>query len=288
MSPTVHPLEIVLITGLSGSGKSTAVRALEDVGFFCIDNLPVPLLGKLLELVGHADMRRVAVVVDAREGRFLGDSPRVLEDLRAQGVPVQVIFLDATDNVLIRRFSETRRRHPLAPEGTVPEGIARERTLLADLRAMADEVIDTSAVNVHELKGELQARFGPGGEGMNVGIVSFGFRHGVPSQADLVFDVRFLPNPYFVPGMRERTGKDADVAAYVLESEGAKGFLDRVGDLCSYLLPRYRQEGKTYLTVAIGCTGGRHRSVAIARALAERLASQGTSVRLWDRDAEKD
>lgn len=288
MSTTAHPLEIVLVTGLSGSGKSTAVRALEDAGFFCIDNLPVPLLGKLLELVGHADMRRVAVVVDAREERFLGDSPRVLEDLRGQGIPVRVIFLDATDDVLIRRFSETRRRHPLAPDGTVPQGIAEERRLLRDLRALADEVIDTSAINVHELKGLLQDRFAPRGDGMNVGLLSFGFRNGVPSQADLVFDVRFLPNPYFVPGMRARTGKDADVAGYVLDSEGAQGFLERVGDLLTYLLPRYRKEGKTYLTVAIGCTGGKHRSVAIARALAERLAAQGTSVRLWDRDVDKE
>jgi UPF0042 nucleotide-binding protein len=199
-----------------------------------------------------------------------------------------VIFLDASDEVLIRRFSETRRRHPLAPDGTVPQGITEERRLLRDLRAVADEVIDTSAVNVHELKRLLQDRFAPRGDGMNVGILSFGFRNGVPSQADLVFDVRFLPNPYFVPGMRERTGKDDDVAAYVLDSEGARGFLDRVGDLCTFLLPRYRKEGKTYLTVAIGCTGGRHRSVAIARALAERLAAQGTSVRLWDRDVEKE
>jgi UPF0042 nucleotide-binding protein len=288
MNPTAHPLEIVLVTGLSGSGKSTAVRALEDAGFFCIDNLPVPLLAKLLELVGHTDMRRVAVVVDAREGHFLSESPRVLEDLRGQGIPVRVIFLDASDEVLIRRFSETRRRHPLAPDGTVPQGITEERRLLRDLRAVADEVIDTSAVNVHELKRLLQDRFAPRGDGMNVGILSFGFRNGVPSQADLVFDVRFLPNPYFVPGMRERTGKDDDVAAYVLDSEGARGFLDRVGDLCTFLLPRYRKEGKTYLTVAIGCTGGRHRSVAIARALAERLAAQGTSVRLWDRDVEKE
>jgi UPF0042 nucleotide-binding protein len=288
MSPTVHPLEIVLVTGLSGSGKSTAVRALEDIGFFCIDNLPVPLLAKLLELVGHTDMRRVAVVVDAREGRFLGETPKMIEDLRAQGIPVRVIFLDAADDVLIRRYSATRRRHPLSPDGTVTQGIAEERRLLRDLRAIADEVIDTSTINVHELKGELHGRFAAGGEGMNVGILSFGFRHGVPSQADLVFDVRFLPNPYFVPGMRHRTGKDADVAAYVLETEGARGFLERTGDLLTFLLPWYRKEGKSYLTVAIGCTGGKHRSVAIARALAERLAAGGTAVRLWDRDVDKE
>jgi UPF0042 nucleotide-binding protein len=288
MSPTVHPLEIVLITGLSGSGKSTAVRALEDIGFFCIDNLPVPLLAKLLELVGHTDMRRVAVVVDAREGRFLGETPRMIDALRGQGIPVRVIFLDAADDVLIRRYSATRRRHPLSPDGTVTQGIAEERLLLRELRAVADEVIDTSTINVHELKSELQARFAPGGEGMNVGILSFGFRNGVPSQADLVFDVRFLPNPYFVPGMRHRTGRDPDVAAYVLQNEGAQGFLERTGDLLEYLLPRYRQEGKSYLTVAIGCTGGKHRSVAIARALAERLAGGGTAVRLWDRDVDKE
>ncbi len=288
-APTPPP-SIVVITGMSGSGKSTAIRALEDAGFFCIDNLPVPLLGKLLELAGHAgDMRKLAVVCDAREGRFLGDSPKIVADLKARGVPVQVLFLDSTDEALIRRFSETRRRHPLAPDGTVPLGIAEERRILSELRALADEVVDTSGLNAHELKALLQTRFASVEHGsMNVSVLSFGYRYGLPPQADLVVDVRFLPNPYFVPGMRERTGRDADVAAYVLEREETQGFLDRVVDLCTFLLPRYRREGKSYLTVAVGCTGGRHRSVAVARALAERLAASGTAVRLWDRDADKE
>lgn len=283
-------VRIVVITGMSGGGKSTVVRALEDSGYFCIDNLPVPLLGKLLELARHAgDMPRIAVVVDAREGRFLGDSPRVVEDLRREGLPVEVLFLDASDEALIRRFSETRRRHPLAHDGTVPGGIAEERRLLQEIRDLADEVVDTSNLNVHELKSLVQARFArTGSNQLNVSVLSFGYRYGLPPQADLVVDVRFLPNPYFVPGMRERTGRDADVAAYVLQREEAQGFLERVVGLARFLLPLYRREGKSYLTVAIGCTGGRHRSVAIARALAAKLAEDGTSVRVWDRDADRE
>jgi UPF0042 nucleotide-binding protein len=283
-------VRIVVITGMSGGGKSTVVRALEDSGYFCIDNLPVPLLGKLLELARHAgDMHRIAVVVDAREGRFLGDSPRTVEELRRQGLPVEVLFLDATDDALIRRFSETRRRHPLAHDGTVPQGIAAERGILREIRDLADEVVDTSNLNVHELKSLVQARFARADlSQLNVSVMSFGYRYGLPPQADLVVDVRFLPNPYFVPGMRERTGREPDVAAYVLEREEAQGFLERVLGLTRFLLPLYRREGKSYLTVAIGCTGGRHRSVAIARALAEKISQDGTSVRVWDRDADRE
>jgi UPF0042 nucleotide-binding protein len=281
---------IVVITGMSGGGKSTVVRALEDAGFFCIDNLPVPLLGKLLELARHAgEMSRLAVVVDAREGRFLGDSPRVVEELRKDGLPVEVLFLEASDDALIRRFSETRRRHPLAGEGTVPEGIAEERRVLQELRDLADEVVDTSNLNVHELKSLVQARFARADDRqLNVSILSFGYRYGLPPQADLVVDVRFLPNPYFVPALKDRTGRDAEVAAYVLEREETAGFLERVVGLARFLLPLYRREGKSYLTVAIGCTGGKHRSVAIARALAARLSEDGTAVRVWDRDADRE
>jgi UPF0042 nucleotide-binding protein len=287
MSTQTH---IVVITGMSGSGKTTAIRTLEDAGYFCIDNLPVPLLGKLLELATHAgNMPRIAVVVDAREGRFLGGSPQVLESLRADGVKVEVLFLDASDEVLLRRFSETRRRHPLSPEGAVLVGVEEERKVLRHLRALADEVIDTSSINSHELKRMIRSRFAEGeSDLLNVSLLSFGYRYGLPAQADLVFDVRFLPNPYFVPGMRERTGRDADVAAYVMDRSEARELLDRLHDLAKYLLPHYRKEGKSYLTVAIGCTGGKHRSVAFVRALAERLGGAETLVRVWDRDIEKD
>jgi len=280
---------VLLITGMSGSGKSTALRALEDAGWFCIDNLPVPLLAKLLELASWAgNMPRIAVVTDARESHYLDTSPAAVAELRSQGVKVEILFLDAADDALIRRFSETRRRHPLSPEGSVPAGIAEERRRLEPLRAVADEVIETTQVTVHELKRMVQARFAETqGAQLNVSVLSFGYRYGLPAQADLVIDVRFLPNPYFVPGMRERTGRDADVAAYVLDREEARGFLDRVVDMVQFLLPKYRREGKSYLTVAIGCTGGKHRSVAFARALADRLQGDEALVRVWDRDVEK-
>ncbi len=290
LTPGPPAQRILLVSGMSGSGKSTVIRALEDAGWFCIDNLPVPLLPKLLELASYAgDMQRIAVVTDAREGRYLDLTPRAIRDLRAQGVKVELLFLDAGDEILIRRYSETRRRHPLSPDGSVPAGIAEERKRLKDLRALADEVIETSTVTVHELKRMVQTRFGDAaGTQLNVSVLSFGYRYGLPPQADLVVDVRFLPNPYFVPGMRDRTGREADVAAYVLEREEAQGFLDRVTDMVQFLLPKYRKEGKSYLTVAVGCTGGKHRSVAFARALTERLQRPDNLVRVWDRDIEKD
>jgi len=288
-TPANNAPRVLLVTGMSGGGKSTAVRALEDAGWFCIDNLPVPLLPKLIELASAGNMARLAVVTDARESTYLPTTPAAIADIRAQGVKVEVLYLDASDEVLIRRFSETRRRHPLSPDGTVPAGIAAERTRLKELRALADEVIDTSQVTVHELKRMVQARFAETqGTQLSVSLLSFGYRYGLPPQADLVVDVRFLPNPYFVPGMRERTGRDADVAGYVLDREEAQGFLARVVDMVQFLLPKYRKEGKSYLTVAIGCTGGKHRSVAFVRALGERLQGDDALVRVWDRDIEKD
>ncbi len=282
--------EVVLVTGLSGGGKSTAIRALEDAGFFCIDNLPVPLLGKLVELFeASAEHRRLAVTVDIREPRYLAEAPARVAELRARGVPLRVVFLDASDAALQRRFSETRRRHPLAPEGTISEAIAEERGALAALRALADEVIDTSALNIHELKALLSGRFASqGGVQLSVDVTSFGFRNGVPPQADLVFDVRFLPNPHFVPELRPRTGRDPEVAAYVLEHAETRELLAKMTDLCTFLLPRYRREGKAYLTIAIGCTGGKHRSVALARALAATLGGEGISIRVSDRDADRE
>jgi UPF0042 nucleotide-binding protein len=281
--------QIVIITGMSGSGKSTAIRALEDAGFFCIDNLPVLLLPKLTELAGGGQFERMALVVDVREGIFLKDAPRVLDEVRRAGHQVDVLFLDASDDSLVRRFSETRRRHPLAPQGTVADGIKAEREELKDLRELADQVLDSSALNVHDLKRMVQARFSPEpAEGPSLSVMSFGYRHGVPPQADLMFDVRFLPNPYFVPDLKGLTGKNPRVAAYVLEREETQQFLEKVVDLCRFLFPRYQKEGKAYLTVAMGCTGGKHRSVAIAAELTRRLQETIPRIQLWDRDIEKE
>jgi UPF0042 nucleotide-binding protein len=284
--------QVVILTGVSGSGKSTALRALEDAGFYCVDNLPIVFLEKLLELSGHTagEVSRIALVVDAREGRFLGDAPRVIQEVRQKGNDVQVLFLDASDESLVRRYSETRRRHPLAGEGgSVPDGISAERRALADLKAIADEVIDTTTLNVHELKRLVARRFLPGGgTRLGVTVVSFGFRFGLPTHADMVLDVRFLPNPYFVPELKPFPGTDPRVSRFVLGQPDAKAFLDRLAELLGFLLPRYRTEGKSYLTIAIGCTGGKHRSVALAAALAERLEAGGQPVRLWHRDVEKE
>lgn len=280
---------ILVITGLSGAGKSTAIRALEDAGWYCIDNLPAPLLLKVTELGGSHD--RLAFGIDAREGSFLQDAPQALDEARRAGHRVDVLFLDSSDDALTRRYSETRRRHPMADKGGVAEGIARERRLLEPLREHAEHVLDTSAMTVHELRRQVMARFAPTSVGqLVVTVMSFGFKYGVPSNADLVFDVRFLPNPYFVPELKALTGKDARVAHFVLDRPDAWEFLDRSYELLAFLVPRYQREGKTYLTVAIGCTGGKHRSVAIAQALAERLkdAPFGAGAQLWDRDVGKE
>ena len=284
--------QVVILTGVSGSGKSTALRALEDAGHYCVDNLPIVLLERLIDLSGHTagEVWRLAAVVDARDARFLGEAPRIIGELRARGVELTVLFLDASDESLVRRYSETRRRHPLAGEGeSVPDGIAAERRALAGLRAIADEVVDTTTLNVHDLKRLVARRF-VGGEGAQLGVtvVSFGFRFGLPAHADLVLDVRFLPNPYFVPGLRPLPGTDPTVRDFVLGQPDAAAFLDRIVDLGGFLLPRYRAEGKSYLTVAIGCTGGKHRSVAIAGELARRLEVGGQRIRLWHRDVEKE
>ncbi|CAM4314662.1 RNase adapter RapZ [Corallococcus sp. ZKHCc1 1396] len=286
---TAPAKQIIVITGMSGSGKSTAIRALEDAGFFCIDNLPVLLLPKLTELAGGGHIERMALVMDVREGVFLKDAPRVLADVRRAGHQVDVLFLDSSDDSLLRRFSETRRRHPLAPDGTVAEGIRAEREALKDLRELADQVIDSSALNVHDLKRMVQGRFSPEPTtGPSLSIMSFGYRYGVPPQADLVFDVRFLPNPYFVPELKGLTGKVPKVSAYVLDRDETQQFLDKVVDLCRFLFPRYQKEGKAYLTVALGCTGGKHRSVALAAEMVRRLSEDYGRVQLWDRDIEKE
>jgi RNase adapter protein RapZ len=281
---------LVILTGVSGSGKSTAVRALEDAGYFCIDNLPVVLLPQLTGLAELAQPdTRLGLVVDAREGEMLQQAPGLVALLRAEGHHVELVFLDASDESLVRRYSETRRRHPLASEESVPAGIARERELLADLRDLADQVIDTSQLNVHDLKRLMMARFGEAGAALpSLTVISFGYRYGVPPQADLVFDLRFLPNPYFVPELKPLTGEDPRVARYVLERPETQEFLNRIVDLATFLFPRYQREGKAYLTVALGCTGGKHRSVAVAAALAQRFGPGRPDVQLQHRDIEKE
>lgn len=271
------PSNLVVLTGLSGSGKSTALNALEDLGFFCIDNLPIVLLPRLLELGVRTteDVSRLALVVDAREGDLLEETPTAIESARSEGHAVQVLFLDASDDVLLRRYSETRRRHPLAHAGSLEESIAAERALLADLRQLSDHVVDTSRMNVHELKATVQDMLGQGSvEGeMSLTFLSFGFKHGLPPQADIVLDCRFLPNPHFQPELKKLTGMDEEVSRYVLETEEGGAFVERVEALLSWLVPRYRRERKAHLTIAIGCTGGRHRSVAISETLGSRFES---------------
>ena len=290
----MEPHRILLVTGMSGGGKSTANKSLEDAGWFCIDNLPIVLLPKLLDLAGHGaasdEVERLALVVDAREGRFLESVPAAVAEARAAGHQVDVLFLDCADEALLRRFSETRRRHPLSPEGTVESGIAREREALRPLRELADEVIDSTRLTVHELREQITARFGHAQEkqALNVTLLSFGFRHGLPASSDLVFDVRFLPNPYFIEGLKAWPGTDPRVSAYVLEKPQAQEFLRHVEGLLGFLLPQYRAEGKSYLTVSIGCTGGRHRSVALAEQLGKHLERQpGVRLRVAHRDVGK-
>jgi len=289
--PSLH--RVLLVTGMSGGGKSTATKALEDAGWFCIDNLPIVLLPKLLELAAHGasdEVERLALVVDAREGRFLDSVPAALDEARAEGHQVEVLFLDCADEALQRRFSETRRRHPLSPDGGVAEGIAREREMLAPIRSLADDVIDSTRLTVHELRDQITARYGGArGKGLLVvNLVSFGFRHGLPAASDVVLDVRFLPNPYFIEGLKAHPGTDARVSHWVLEKPAAQEFLAHAERLLRFLLPQYRNEGKSYLTVSIGCTGGRHRSVALVEELARRLGgTEGAHMRVAHRDITK-
>lgn len=280
---------IVVITGMSGSGKSTVIRALEDAGWLCIDNLPAPLLLKVAELGGEQD--RLAFVVDVREGQYLHEAPTALEELRRAGHHLEVLFLDASDEALVRRYSETRRRHPLAGAEGVQAGIARERAALAALREHSEHVLDTSTLTVHELRRQVMGRFTrDSAGGLALTVMSFGFKYGVPSNADLVFDVRFMPNPFFIPELKPFTGKDSRVSRFVLEQPDAIEFLEKTIEMLAFLVPRYQREGKAYLTVAIGCTGGKHRSVAIAAALAERgrATAWGANAQLWDRDMNKE
>ena len=284
-------LEIIIVTGLSGSGKSVAIRALEDNGFFCIDNLPAPLIPKFIDLcVGYSEgITRIALGVDLRAGQFLQSLPQVLADMRNAGHHVQMLFFDASDEVLLRRFSETRRPHPLAGEEPIQEGISRERKALEAMRELADKVIDTSDLNVHELKREMEERFcqAPYSRTMNVFLTSFGYKYGIPHDTDMILDVRFLPNPYFVSELRAHDGLEREVEEYVLKNEETRTFLDRLYSLLEFTLPVYEREGKSSLTVALGCSGGRHRSVVLVEELHKRLAAGKFRIHIKHRDIEK-
>lgn len=269
-----------MVTGLSGAGKSTALRALEDLDYFCVDNLPLPLLDEFVRL---GRFHRVALGVDAREGEFLQGWRDGLNRLRAAGHQVEVLFLDAADDVLLRRFSETRRRHPLAGDD-LRAGIQREREVLVPLREDAEAVVDTGNLNVHQLKGIIQERYGRNTGRLSLTLLSFGFKHGLPAEADLVLDVRFLPNPYFVEALSASNGLEEAVAKFVLDTDEARELLRRTEDFLSFVLPRFQREGKAYLTIAVGCTGGRHRSVAVAEELGRRLAEWRPVIRHRDLD----
>jgi UPF0042 nucleotide-binding protein len=281
----------VILTGLSGAGKTHAIRALEDLGYFCIDNLPTLLLPTMAELAGRQTegLDKVAIVVDVRERAFLREFPRIYRKLQTmRDVQPMLIFLEASHSALVRRFSETRRPHPLAPDRSVAEGITEERSKLNAIRAMADMILDTSNLTVHELRDAFMrmSRDGDTRAEMVVNLVSFGYKHGVPVDADLVFDVRCLPNPHFVPELRGLTGRDAAVVRYMRRHSATKDFIDRLTSFLRFALPHYVQEGKSYLTVAIGCTGGQHRSVMMAEALRKSLGHvKGIRVRVKHRDS---
>ena len=281
--------ELVIITGMSGSGKASVLKAFEDLGYYCVDNLPVELIPRFAELaVQSAEIRRTALVVDVREGSQLEQLPGILKSVRRM-IPTKVVYLEASDAVLVRRFSETRRPHPLGTDAPVKSALRAERRHLGDIRSLADFVIDTSKFNVHELRAHITERFREKSseKGILVSSVSFGFRHGVPEDADLVFDVRFLPNPHFVPEFRPLTGRHPRVAKYIRSFPQTKEFIQRISELLVYLLPHYINEGKSYLTIGFGCTGGQHRSVMIAEEVGKNLRQAGYRVKVVHRDSPK-
>ncbi|HWT65792.1 MAG TPA: RNase adapter RapZ [Terracidiphilus sp.] len=285
-APLKSAKELVIVTGISGAGKASALKSFEDLGYHAVDNLPLELLTEFASLVGKSqEIERAAIVVDVREGATLDRLPEILKSVK-RILATRVVFLDAQDAVLVRRYSETRRPHPLRHSETVERSIVEERQLLDPIRNVADTLIDTSNFNVHELRAQIQSRFGKGEKAKRllVSCLSFGFKNGVPLDADLVFDVRFLPNPHFVPEFRKKTGKDPRVAAYVRGFPQTQEFLDKVTDLMLYLLPHYVEEGKSYLTIGFGCTGGQHRSVMMAEEMTRRLRKAGYKVKALHRD----
>jgi RNase adapter protein RapZ len=278
--------ELVILTGMSGSGKLSALKAFEDLGYYSVDNLPLELVPRFADLIRQSkEGQRAALVVDVREGMRLDEFPTILKRVR-KVLPTRVVFLEASDDALVRRFSETRRPHPLGRSDTVLRSIKAERRRLDPIRNVADIVLDTTKFNVHDLRAHITAQFEreESDKNLTISSISFGFKNGVPSEADLVFDVRFLPNPHFVPAFRKLTGKDPKVARYVRQFPQTQEFLDKMADLLTFLLPHYIKEGKSYLTVAFGCTGGQHRSVFIAEEIKKRLAAEGYRVKTAHRD----
>lgn len=287
--PRRESRQLVVLTGLSGSGKSTVLKAFEDMGFYCVDNLPVELIPIFAELhaAGEADFARAALLVDAREGTQLDKLPSLLKILRKDH-PITLVFIDANDESLLRRYSETRRPHPLGKEQSVRESLRHERRLMEPIRRLADVVIDTTQFNVHELRHFVTERFkSPDRHPMLVSLVSFGYKYGVPTDSDLVFDVRFLPNPHFVPRLRRFTGKDSAVRRYIRSFPQTGEFLRRIEGLLVYLIPHYIEEGKSYLTISFGCTGGKHRSVMLAESVQRSLEKRGYSTKVIHRDIDK-
>ena len=286
-------MKFVILTGMSGAGKTTAMKMMEDIGFYCVDNLPVPLLDKFVDLMrlSTPELQKVAVGIDARSGQALEQLKEILEHLKANEVPYEILFLDAEDEVLVKRYKETRRNHPLAEQERVDKGIALERERMSFLRKRADYIIDTSKLLTRELKAEICKIFVDNQDYKNlfVTILSFGYKYGIPADSDLVFDVRFLPNPYYLEGLREKTGLDAEIRDYVMQFKEAHDFLDKLVDLIQFLIPNYIAEGKNQLVISIGCTGGKHRSVTLAEELYKRLAKGTTyGLKIEHRDIEKD
>ncbi|MGD8916436.1 MAG: RNase adapter RapZ [Syntrophobacterales bacterium] len=285
-------LRVVVVTGLSGSGKSTAIKAFEDLDYFCVDNLPVVLLPEFLKLreKSSEDLYHIALGMDIRERSFLESYPGVFSELRERGTNLEILFLESADEALQRRFSQTRRKHPLVGVGTVLDRIRAERKRLKDLKEMASRVIDTSNLNVHELKRMISRLYTvyPEDDTLHVNVLSFGFKYGVPAEADIVMDVRFLPNPFFIKELRDLNGTQDPVIRFVMQQGHTQIFLDKFTELVNYLLPRYREEGKNYLTIAVGCTGGKHRSVVVSEQLKVQLAGLGYPVTAGHRDVEVD
>ena len=283
-------VSLIIISGPSGAGKSTAIKVLEDLNFFCVDNLPVVLMPKFMELSNQsAEISKVAIVVDVREREFLKEFPIVSKEMIDSGYNAELIYLEASDDALLRRFSETRRRHPLSEGESSLDGIKRERDMLASVKTAATKIIDTSGYNVHQLKEIIRDYFsGPlSQEKMVMHLVSFSYRYGIPLDADLIMDVRFLPNPYFVEGLKDLDGRDLSVKEFVLNKEETKEFLARFRNLLNFLIPSYLREGKTYLTIAIGCTGGRHRSVSIVDFLADEISFERCIIKKRHRDIDR-
>ena len=281
-------MEVAVVSGLSGAGRSTAAKCLEDLGWFVVDNLPPELIATMVELGAQARgaITKVAVVMDVRSRAFTDDLASVIKDLDARGYKPRVLFLEATDAVLVRRFEAVRRGHPMQGDGRLADGITAERTLLEPLREEADLVLDTSSLSVHDLRAKIEDAFGSEASTQTrVTVLSFGYKYGLPMDADLVMDCRFLPNPFWIPELREHTGLDGEVRNYVLSQEGAEEFLDRYHQLLRLIGAGYKREGKRYLTLAVGCTGGKHRSVALSVELAERLSKEdGMAVKVVHRD----